>query len=669
MSVNSYDPGVERCTALAIGKDATASGSVMISHGNDCPTCDFRVAYVPSMSHPPNTFLPIWPDFDDYPRFITSSSLSPTSLKPTSVSFAEIYSTTIGTPSTQLKPLGYIPQIPSTFSYIDGAYGIQNEKQLSFGESTCDAILGMRSKPRGFEDGKALFGIAALSRIALQRCDNARCAVELMGGLAVEEGFYGGNINSWINGDMEPEKMGYAEGGEALTIADKHEVWIFEICPDDTGEGAVWVAQRVPDSEVCVVTNTFQIGKIDLKDEEFFMASQNVYDVAVREKLWDPEGDVAFDFAQIYRAPMGHQLPNTSKTSKRVGATMRDRRRWVVYNTVAPSLKFDGFREDTWDDSDTYLPFSVKPDHKLTQEEVFRIHRDFYQGTPFDITKSAVGGPFGDPYRGTALPDESPFNDSEEWNGTFERSVAQLWTSYTTITESRAWLPDWVGARVWYGPHSAVTNAFVPIYPGAAKSSNRFPKAFEVGSLLSFDEESYWWNVCLVSNYAARFFSFTLEMIQDAQEKVEGHLLRMTSEAEQRALELGETEEGFKFLENMQQDVADYAMSEWKVFFKRMVSSFHDGILFKRGDDGSCAIEKKMAYPAWWLNFLGPKNAGLSKYNTAEKEMGVSMDEAAGDGAHMFIFSVAAVSMIVGLVAGRMLPAITRGNSYEAIPQ
>ena len=101
-------------------------------------------------------------------------------------------------------------------------------------------------------------------------------------------------------------------------------------------------------------------------------------------------------------------------------------RRWVVYNTVAPSLKFDGFREDTWDDSDTYLPFSVKPDHKLTQEEVFRIHRDFYQGTPFDITKSAVGGPFGDPYRGTALPDESPFNDSEEWNGTFERSVAQV---------------------------------------------------------------------------------------------------------------------------------------------------------------------------------------------------------------------------------------------------
>ena len=128
-----------------------------------------------------------------------------------------------------------------------------------------------------------------------------------------------------------------------------------------------------------------------------------------------------------------------------------------------------------------------------------------------------------------------------------------------------------MGARVWYGPHSAVTNAFVPIYPGAAKSSNRFPKAFEVGSLLSFDEESYWWNVCLVSNYAARFFSFTLEMIQDAQQKVEGHLLRMTSEAEQRALELGETEEGFKFLENMQQDVGELAV----VLVELVAVAFH----------------------------------------------------------------------------------------------
>lgn len=63
-----------------------------------------------------------------------------------------------------------------------------------------------------------------------------------MGDLAVEFGFYGESY--------DPSKYGPAyvmgEAGEALSVIDPNEAWIFHILPDDTGS-AVWVAQRVPD--------------------------------------------------------------------------------------------------------------------------------------------------------------------------------------------------------------------------------------------------------------------------------------------------------------------------------------------------------------------------------------------------------------------------------------
>ena len=89
--------------------------------------------------------------------------------------------------------------------------------------------------------------VKELSKIALERCKTARCAIALMGDLAETYGYY---TADWTGGDMSK-----GEGGEALSVIDTEEAWVFHILSDDTGTSAVWVAQRVPDDHVS--TNMF----------------------------------------------------------------------------------------------------------------------------------------------------------------------------------------------------------------------------------------------------------------------------------------------------------------------------------------------------------------------------------------------------------------------------
>jgi dipeptidase len=576
----------------------------MVSHSNDCPQCDFRLAYVPAHDFPEGAMMDIFIDQNLYPRFVNDN------FKDTAF-FSEVYrrdnlenTTALGFEYIDDKPMGSIPQVQHTFAYVDGAYGIMNEHQLAIGESTCDAALGLRSMPIKF-GGNALFGVAHLSRIALQRCKTARCAVQTMGDLAVAHGFYGGNKPDWvIRPDTGKNGMDPTEGGEALTIADPKEVWIFNISPDDTGKSAVWVAQRVPDDEISVVTNTYNIGEIDLTNPDFYLASTNIFAVAIKEKLWDPKSGAPFDFSRAYRSA-GHIHAS--------GLIFRDRRKWEVFNQVAPSRHFDAYGLHSYDDSDYYFPFSLKPDHLFDTRQVFRLHRDIFQGTEFDMMKSWANGPFGD----LAQPSTPQGMHGEEWMGSPERSISQLWTSYLVISESRDFLPDDIGGRFFYGPHAPITTLFVPVYPSAAKLSNHLPHMFETGTLPVYNKESFWWPVALVSNYASRFFTYTLPMIEKAQERVEVELLKMCDAGEAAASSQSPAD-ALKTMEALQASVSSYALTSWFAFFEEMVGSFHDGWLFKTTVDGA-QIVGSVVYPKEWLEFVGTEKMGFAETHLGKK--------------------------------------------------
>lgn len=77
-----------------------------------------------------------------------------------------------------------------------------------------------------------------------------------MGALAEQFGYYSAAGWDNLNGPYG-DAIALGEGGEALTVTDPDEAWMFHILPDDTGRSAIWAAQRIPDNHVSVVANTF----------------------------------------------------------------------------------------------------------------------------------------------------------------------------------------------------------------------------------------------------------------------------------------------------------------------------------------------------------------------------------------------------------------------------
>ena len=337
------------CTAILIGKDASLDGSTITLQTADCGICDFRFQYIPAKDYAPESMRKIYaiPQLEDWPIAEEKEGLSKDE-----ISFYQSIDTG-----------NAIPQVDHTYAYIRGIFGNINEKQLGINEST----VGSRSE---LASPNADVSISELTLLAMERCSTAREAIKLMGSVA--------------------EQFGYGQdwGGEMLAVSDPEEVWIFEIMPvgplwsPKSGKpGAVWAAQRVPDDEVSVCPNESRIGEIDLDDPDHFMASSNVVSFAVEKGYYDPESGEPFRFNDAYS-------PQDQSANSSGG---RRARMWRLFDLMAPSQNFSA------DLPNNEFPFSVKPDKKISVQDLMAISRDNYEGTKFAPGEGVSGGPFGNP--------------------------------------------------------------------------------------------------------------------------------------------------------------------------------------------------------------------------------------------------------------------------------
>ncbi|KAI0563274.1 Peptidase C69 [Gracilaria domingensis] len=556
------------CTATIFGRLSTADESTYTGGSVDCSGCDFRLAKVPARDHPPNSTRPIFLMQDAYPHVISHDralTWHPLNLQ--------------GSPSQlqtweRSQPIGKIPQVPHTFAMFEGGagYGIINEHGVSMSESTCPGRFVAKPRTQG---GHALFDIASLSQVALERSTTAREAIKIMGQLSEQYGYYGGY---W-----DDEHDMFNEAGESLMVADRRESWVFHVTPDDTGRSSVWAAQRVPDSDMTVVANSFIIRAIDSTSDDF-MYSTNLYETALRNGLWKP--GTRLDFSQAFSSQT--HPPHSSYSNLRV---------WRLFTLANPDLvgvlnphpntRLDGY------------PFSVTPKSRLNRENIFRMYRDHFEGTPFDLTAGEAGGPYGDPNRYDIAYDGN-MSRARARSGEFGRAVSLFRTSYTTISRSNPNLPREVGSMMYYSQQQPSSSVFVPLYV----SVQSIPKVFSRGSLFRYENESMFWAVALVSNWVHRYYKHALDDLRALQNEIESYRVEEVDVEASALLQEGEKREAISLLRNYSETLSSISKARYSEFFWQLVARFHDGYVMQ--DANAPKVEmKSVFYPEWWLRNVG----------------------------------------------------------------
>ena len=421
------------CTSIMVGKRASTDGSVITSH-----TCDswYRtwMTMTPARDYERDTVTAIYDG-----RMHTQSPQD----------------------STKMYRKGVIPQVRHTYRYLDTAYPCLNEKQLAMGETTIGGRDTLRNR-------QGMFTIEELQRIALERCTTAREAIRLMGQLV--------------------KQYGYGDSGECLTIADKNEVWIFEVFGEGPKKiGGVWAAQRIPDDEIAVSANISRIGRLDLNDPDHFMASDNVHDVARRLKLWD--GKQEFSFWRVYSG--GNYLKEPKNYSVR---------EHYIMNALAPSLHLS--------DTIQELPLSVKPDSLVSVEHVMALLGSYYEGSDKNLSgRHRIPNPKRKDKQGNLVenqpdsivsPVSNPWMRPDEINMYYAmgdsamkniRTVSVSWCAYSTVIQLRSWLPDEVGGVCWMALDNPGESPRFPIFSGTTE----LPKLLQVcGQHSDRDDAALW---------------------------------------------------------------------------------------------------------------------------------------------------------------------------------
>ena len=480
------------CTIIAVGKKVSADGSVIISH-TDCGA-DNRIRVVHGQTFEKGEMVPVYWGIQDIHRPLDD--------------YGDV--------------LGHIPQVEKTYTYFHSAYPHINEHQLAIAESTTSQREELKLD---MAVCKQIMTVEQAMAFALQRYSSASEATAFIGQLMSKYGFL-------------PSCVGESE---TLVVGDTEEIWIIEIFsvgsdwdPESGEPGAIWVAQRVPDDHALVVANWSIIKEVDEHDPENFIFSPNYKQYAIDKGWYNPEGSKPFSLQEVY-APIFREWASS--------------RMWLFYSTYAPN--FTQWPERKLEDghmmgynqyiqyveSISIYPTTVRPERKISIQDVMAFQRSTFEGTIYDKTEDydwyvpdGEGGikksPLATPFPSKDMRELLDINN--------RRNVARPQGFYGMISQLRGWLPDPIGGIYWVFMDNAYTSPYVPIYAGTQEIAECY-KNFDP---TSYSNKSVCWAIDFVDNLLYLKWQEAVKDVWAVRDPYEEQLFSERDHVDNEALEL-----------------------------------------------------------------------------------------------------------------------------------
>ena len=293
------------------------------------------------------------------------------------------------------------------------------------------------------------------------------------------------------------EKYGTYESN-GIAFNDGHEVWWME-----TIGGHHWMARRVPDDRVVIAPNQFAMDSFDLEDA-FGKKEANLCSADLNEFITDNFLDLNQDGAFNPRAVFGSR--------RDMDHVYNTPRAWFMGRYIAPkTYRWDGENADFTPESDD-IPWSLKPERKMTAEDVKYLLSSDFQGTPY-----------------------CPYTSRDTGVRGKYRSIGINRTGVTSICQIRPYAPEPVRGMEWICFGSTTFDAMLPVYPNVPKMPDYLSKV-----TMDASTENFYWASRMIGALADPHYAAQIQHINRYQEAMETRGRQIIREYDRKIAETGD---------------------------------------------------------------------------------------------------------------------------------